>query len=97
METHLNNRRYQRALTSFQRATIAKEKNKRTTVVQSAKTDKSRVHRDHSMNAGSGEEQKGFHGAFTRNLHNPAALDDDTILNDAGSIRTHLDVIGDPI
>ena len=49
------------------------------------------------MNAGSGEEQKGFHGAFTRNLHNPAALDDDTILNDAGSIRTHLDVIGDPI
>jgi hypothetical protein len=46
--------RYKQALTSFMRLKIAKEKNKRTTVVQSAKTEKSRIQGAHSHNTGSG-------------------------------------------
>lgn len=65
--------------------------------MQSAKTDKSRVQGAHSQYSGSGAEQKGFHGAFAFNVHNPAALDGETILNDVGSIRTHMNFIGDPM
>ena len=79
------------------RAKIAKEKNKRTTVVQSAKTDKSRVQGAHSQCPGSGAEQKGSHNTFAFNIDNPAALDGETILNNVGSIRNHMHFIEDPI